>query len=96
MERDHDTIAEFRVCFPDPPAENRNEVRATVDRPARTITYQLPGGARTTVDVVTARALCMLLHEAIFGALHPHGPKLRVERLGAAGWHTDGTPAPQG
>jgi hypothetical protein len=45
-----------------------------------TITYELPDKTRTTLDVVTARALQMLLWEGVFGSLRPSGPHLQVER----------------
>jgi hypothetical protein len=77
-------IEEFTVCFPNPtgdPAEPTElRVRGTVDQVAKTITFELPNGARTTLDVVTARALQMILWEGVFGSLHPSGPRLRVER----------------
>jgi hypothetical protein len=63
---------------PDHCAEPR--VHATVDRDAKTITYELPDKTRTTLDVVTARALQMVLWEGVFGSLQPNGPRLRVER----------------
>jgi hypothetical protein len=74
----------FTVRFPDP-GDERDEpaevqVQCTVDHVAKTITYQLPDGTRTTLDVVTARALQMILWGAVFGSLQPSGPHLRVER----------------
>jgi hypothetical protein len=75
---------EFTVRFPDPagePGESAEvQVRAIVDHATKTITYELPDGSGTTLDVVTARALQMILCETVFGALHPSGPHLYVER----------------
>ncbi|MGH3716670.1 MAG: hypothetical protein ACRDT4_24910 [Micromonosporaceae bacterium] len=61
-------------------------VRGTVDLSARTLTFELSDGARQTVDVVTARALHMLLAEAIYGSLEPSGPYLRLEHITRDGW----------
>ncbi len=74
---------EFTVRFPDPnaPAGGREVVvRGTVDHTTKTITFELPDHTSTTLDVVTARALQMILWEGVFGALQPTGPRLRVER----------------
>ena len=72
------------VRFPDPGSEpdqpTEIQVRGTVDHKAKTITYELPDNTRTTLDVVTARALQMILWEGVFGSLQPSGPRLRVER----------------
>jgi hypothetical protein len=59
------------------------EVCAIVDHRTKTITMELPDGTRAELDVVTARALQMILWEAVFGALQPTGPRLRVERARA-------------
>lgn len=73
---------EFVVRFPDPnDGESDLVVRGTVDHATKTITFELPDHTRTTLDVVTARALQMILWEGVFGALQPTGPRLRVERL---------------
>jgi hypothetical protein len=76
---------EFTVRFPNPagfPAEPREvQVRGTVDHITKTITYELPDRTRATLDVVTARALQMILCEAVFGSLQPAGPRLQVERV---------------
>lgn len=71
----------YRVRFPDPsdPAVDV-EVRATVDRTTRTVTVDLPDRTRTTLDAVTARAVSMLLSDAVYGSLDSVGPRLRVER----------------
>ncbi|MGH3738934.1 MAG: hypothetical protein ACRDT6_25545 [Micromonosporaceae bacterium] len=61
------------------------QLRGVVDRPAGTVIVELPGGDRVALDVVTARALHMLLAEVIYGALEPSGPYLRLERIGGAG-----------
>jgi hypothetical protein len=75
---------EFTVRFPDPSSgphgESEQVVRATVDHVTKTITFELPDHTSTTLDVVTARALQMILWEGVFGALQPTGPRLRVER----------------
>jgi hypothetical protein len=75
---------EFTVRFPGPTdgSEEQAElvVRGMVDHRTKTITFELPDHTRTTLDVVTARALQMILWEGVFGALQPTGPRLRVER----------------
>lgn len=75
---------EFTVRFPNPTHEpgrpSEVQVRGTVDHDSKTITYELPDNTRTTLDVVTARALQMILWEGVFGSLQPSGPRLRVER----------------
>lgn len=81
---------EYSVRFPDPagsPAEV--QVHATVDLPTRTITVALPDQTRATVDVVTARALHMLLGGAVYGSLHPTGPHPRLEKNTGTGWPAD-------
>ncbi len=79
-----DPYDEFTVRFPDPngvPGERGEvEVRGLVDRVKMTITYVLPDNTRATLDVLTARALQMILWEGVFGSLHPTGPRLKVER----------------
>lgn len=77
-----DPDEEFMVRFPTAEPDHCAELRvcATVDRNARTITYELPDKTRTTLDVVTARALQMILWEAVFGSLQPNGPRLSLER----------------
>ncbi|GIH20220.1 hypothetical protein [Rugosimonospora africana] len=81
-----DPADELMVRFPAPAAEPNHGadlwVHATVDRDAKTITYELPDKTRTTLDVVTARALQMILWEGVFGSLQPDGPRLCVERPG--------------
>ena len=73
---------EFVVRFPDPNDGDADlVVRGTVDHTTKTITFELPDHTHTTLDVVTARALQMILWEGVFGALQPTGPRLRVERL---------------
>jgi hypothetical protein len=83
---------QFTVRFPDPVGEPGHpaevQVRGTVDHHRKTITYELPDNTRTTLDVVTARALQMILWEGVFGSLQPSGPRLRVERNLAADWPT--------
>jgi hypothetical protein len=75
---------EFIVRIPYPSSEpgdpSEQVVRATVDHVTKTITFELPDQTSTTLDVVTARALQMILWEGVFGALQPAGPRLRVER----------------
>jgi hypothetical protein len=79
---------QFTVRFPDPASEpgepSEVQVRGTVDHDTKTITYELPDNTRTTLDVVTARALQMILWEGVFGSLQPSGPRLRVEKNPAA------------
>jgi hypothetical protein len=78
---------EFTVRIPDPDGPPGAElvVRATVDQRTKTITFELPDHTSTTLDVVTARALQMILWEGVFGALQPTGPRLRVERRQSEG-----------
>ncbi|MGH3648102.1 MAG: hypothetical protein ACRDTM_13130 [Micromonosporaceae bacterium] len=64
---------------------NAVQLRGVVDLLASTLTFELPDGGRQTVDVVTARALHLLLAEAIYGALEPSGPYLRLERITSEG-----------
>jgi hypothetical protein len=75
---------EFTVRFPDPRGgpggQSELVVRGTVDHVTKTITFELPDHTSTTLDVITARALQMILWEGVFGALQPTGPRLRVER----------------
>jgi hypothetical protein len=74
----HDVLT---VRFPDPsggPVEV--EVRGIIDHERQTITYELPEGTRATLDVITARALQMILWEGVFGALRPTGPRMSVDR----------------
>lgn len=61
-------------------------VRSTVDLSDNTLTIELPDGTRSTVDVVAARALYMMLFDAVYGSLEPTGPYLRVERNTGTGW----------
>lgn len=82
------TLDEYRVRFPTPDGQ-AVEVRGTVDRTGKTVTYELPDHTRTTVDVVTARALQMILSESVFGSLHPSGPHLRVEKINSSLGPTD-------
>ncbi len=75
---------EFTVRFPGPVngsgCQSELVVRGTVDHTTKTITFELPDHTVTTLDVVTARALQMILWEGVFGALQPTGPRMRVER----------------
>ncbi|GIH17741.1 hypothetical protein Raf01_59130 [Rugosimonospora africana] len=79
-----DRADELVVRFPAPASKPERSaelrVQATVDRDAKTITYELPDKTRTTLDVVTARALQMILWEGVFGSLQPNGPRLLLER----------------
>lgn len=81
---------EFTVRIPDPDGLPGTElvVSATVDQRTKTITFELPDHTVATLDVVTARALQMILWEGVFGALQPTGPRLRVERRQAEGMPT--------
>jgi hypothetical protein len=83
------TLHEYRVVAE---SDRATIVRSTVDLLANTLTIELPDGARSTVDVVAARALYMLLAEAVYGSLEPSGPYLRVERNTGAGWSRDTRP----
>lgn len=78
-----DTLHEYRIRLHD--AKGR-EVRAVVDRHAQTITVELPDGVRATIDVVTARATYMLLHQAVYTSLEPTGPFLQLEHNHGDGW----------
>ncbi|MGA8113861.1 MAG: hypothetical protein WCA46_09385 [Actinocatenispora sp.] len=61
-------------------------VRATVDLDSATLAVQVPDGPRISIDVVTARALYMLLGEAVYCSLAPTGPFLRLERNTDGDW----------
>lgn len=84
------TLHEYRVVLADR-SETVIPVRSTVDLRENTLTIELPDGARSTVDVVAARALYMILADAVYGSLEPSGPYLRVERNTGAGF---GVPDP--
>lgn len=84
-----DTLHEYRIRLHD---DEGREVRAVADRRAQTITLELPDGARATMDVVTARAAYMLLHESVYTSLEPTGPFLRLERNLGDGWTTGQPP----
>lgn len=73
------TLHEHRVRFRVAADRAEQQVRATADRRKHTITLALPDGSRRTIDVTTARAVCMVLNEAIFTSLEPTGPYLRLE-----------------
>lgn len=62
------------------------QVRATVDHGQRRITATVPGGAAVTVDVVAARALAMVLSDAVYRSLEPDGPLLSIEADNGDGW----------
>ncbi|MQA24013.1 MAG: hypothetical protein GEU94_00775 [Micromonosporaceae bacterium] len=81
---------EYRIRFRIDGDVGERQVRAVADCRAQTITVELPNGARATVDVVTARAVCMLLHETIYSALEPTGPLLRLEHNSPDGWALGG------
>jgi hypothetical protein len=84
------TLDEYRVRFPNPVCDSTEiEVRATVDRIGKTITYELPDNTRATIDVVTARALHMILWESVYGSLEPNGPFLRLEKHTGDEWPGD-------
>lgn len=61
-------------------------VYAVVDRVHKTVAFQVPGGTRVVVDVVGARALSMVMSEAVYYSLEPSGPYLRLERDTGDGW----------
>lgn len=88
MNGSHIPVHEYRVRFSHPsgPSDSPAELRTTVDVAAQRITVDLPGQATMTVDVVTARALSMLLWNAVFGSLHPAGPQLSIEKNTGHGW----------
>lgn len=75
-------VHHYWVRFPDPgdAAGALVEVRVTANLVDKTVTAVLPGRLPTTLDVVAARALSMLLGHAVFGSLEPGGPELRVEK----------------
>ncbi len=52
----------------------------------RTVQLRLPGRQQVTVDVVTARAVMMLLSHTVFGVLRPDGPYLHIEEPSGDGW----------
>lgn len=84
------TLDEYRVRFPHPTGEPTEvQVRATVDRTEKTITYELPDHTRATIDVVTARALHMILWESVYGSLEPNGPFLQLEKNAGDDWLGD-------
>ncbi|MGH3449782.1 MAG: hypothetical protein ACRDQW_03450 [Haloechinothrix sp.] len=85
------TLREYRIRFQLDDEPSEWQVRAVADCRARTVTVELPDVCRVTFDVVTARAVCMLLHEAVYSALEPTGPYLRLERNTADGWVLGGT-----
>lgn len=58
---------------------------ATVDCSTGTVTYEL-GYHRETLDVVDARAVDMVLSEAVYRDLTPTGPTLRLEKNSGSGW----------
>lgn len=74
------TLYEYRVLRADVPGAV--QLRGVADALTSTLTCELPDGRRVTVDVVTARALHLLIAEAIYGPLQPSGPYLRLERVG--------------
>lgn len=85
-----DAVHRYRVRVPqdiggagDPLAV---ELQATVDVAAETVTFAMADQPATTVDVVTARALSMLLWQAVFGSLRPSGPRLDVQKNTGHGW----------
>lgn len=61
-------------------------MRAAVDLAAQTVTVELPDRTRTTLDVVTARALQMVLAAAVYSSLRPVGPYLVLDRNHGDGW----------
>lgn len=75
-------VHRYRVRVPDPAQLTDTLARAEVcvDLVGKTVTTTLPGHPPITVDVVTARALSMLLWHAVFGSLEPSGPELRIEK----------------
>ncbi|MGH3737850.1 MAG: hypothetical protein ACRDT6_19895 [Micromonosporaceae bacterium] len=81
-----ETLHEYRIHYVDQDDGTGREVRATVDRHRAAITVELPDGSRTTLDVVTARALYMVLWESVYSSLEPSGPYLRLERNTGEGW----------
>ncbi|MQA25277.1 MAG: hypothetical protein GEU94_07365 [Micromonosporaceae bacterium] len=83
-------LHEYRIRFRADGGTGERQVRAVVDCQAQTITVELPDGTRATIDAVTARAVYMLLHEAVYSSLEPTGPLLRLERNTAHGWALGG------
>ncbi|MQA24849.1 MAG: hypothetical protein GEU94_05125 [Micromonosporaceae bacterium] len=87
---DDRTLHEYRIRFRIDGDGAERQVLAVADGRAQTITVELPDGVRVTIDVVTARAVYMLLHEAVYSSLEPTGPLLRLERNTADGWASGG------
>lgn len=56
-------------------------VTCTVDRQARTITATVADGGTITMDLVTARAMWITIHEAVYEqrSLRPDGPTLTLQ-----------------
>ncbi|MGH3737731.1 MAG: hypothetical protein ACRDT6_19280 [Micromonosporaceae bacterium] len=80
------TLHEYRVVHG--PGDTVS-LRTTVDLRGRTLTVELPGGTRTTLDVITARALYLTLGQAVYESLEPDGPWLRLQRNTGTGWTGD-------
>ncbi len=72
-------VHRYRARFADPAGDGDAELRLTVDRIARTLTYHLPARPAVTVDLPTARALSMLLRDGVYFSLTPDGPTVWME-----------------
>jgi hypothetical protein len=75
----------FRVRWEDANGFER-QVTAAANIPDRTVSLALPSGDVVTVDVVTARAVGMLVSHVVYGPLEPEGPYLSVEYRTARAW----------
>jgi hypothetical protein len=69
---------------------SKAEVVAVTNVDDQTITLRLPDGAQATLDVVTSRAVQMLLNHVTYCVLDPTGPpSFEVQAQGPRGaWHS--------
>lgn len=63
------------------------EVVATLDRAGSAVTVTVPDGAAFTVTTIAARAVSMILSDAVYRVLEPAGPFLTIEINTGTGWH---------
>lgn len=77
-------VRAYRVRWQE--TETPRQASAVVDHDTRRITVTTPGGEPFTVDVVAARAVSMILADAVYGALQPDGPLLALEVDNGHGW----------
>lgn len=78
------TIRGYRIRWRD--GESNRQVVASIDHQAKRIRLTAPDGGRVSVDVVGARAVAMLLSDAVYRALEPDGPLLALETDAGDGW----------